>query len=89
MENHHFQWENALEIANSNSYVQLPGGTVYPILSHFFLIPECHVGHAPTFRQSHILKKQVRLAEKSAETSPRTIMALATAVIAVACSNVF
>ena len=36
-----------------------------------------------------IWKKQARLAERSAETSPRTIMALATAVIAVACCNVF
>jgi ABC-type uncharacterized transport system permease subunit len=66
--------------------------TVFECISDnviFFLVPKCHVGYPPTFRQSHIWKKQARLAEKSAETSPRTIMALATAVIAVACCNVF
>lgn len=55
----------------------------------FFLFQNAMLGIPLLSDKEKIWKKQATLAEKSAETSPRTIMALATAVIAVACCNVF
>jgi hypothetical protein len=40
MENHHFQWENQLEIAIFNSYVKLPEG-----ISHVSWVPQTNQPH--------------------------------------------